>query len=53
VALKKGCTNVGAFSDLCHLRMDVELAAEMLGFSCTLCATNIKWPEISYVLLLE
>jgi len=32
VTLSKGCTIVGAFSDLCHLRMDVELAFEILRF---------------------
>ena len=36
MSLSKGSTSVGAFSDPCHLRIDVELAAEMLCFSCTL-----------------
>jgi len=53
VAVNKGCASLGAFSDFCHLRMDVELPAEMLGFICTLCATKIKRPEISYVPLLK
>jgi hypothetical protein len=36
VGVTKGSTRVGAFSDYCHLRIDVELAAEMLCFRWTL-----------------